>query len=40
MDEEFVEQPFNNEIPVGQRDPWWEKALDPLIKTEGLLSLC
>ena len=40
MDAEFVEDLFNDELPIGERDAWWEKVVDRLIKTAGLLNLC
>ncbi|PGH15722.1 hypothetical protein AJ80_05430 [Polytolypa hystricis UAMH7299] len=40
MDAELVDQLFDDELPIGERDAWWEKVVDRLLQTAGLLSLC
>ena len=40
MDKELQEDLYDEELPIARRYTWWERMVDRLIETEGLLSLC
>jgi hypothetical protein len=40
MDEELDDDINIDDLPIGSRVPWWEKVVERLIETEGVLSLC
>ena len=40
MDAELHDAEAVGDLPIGEREPWWEAVVARLIKTEGVLSLC
>ena len=39
MDEEMVEEEYDEDTPIGHRPPWWEHMVDHLIEIAGVISL-
>jgi hypothetical protein len=39
MDEEWVEEPYQEDRPIGERAAWWEDMVEKLVSESGILSL-
>jgi hypothetical protein len=39
LDNEYVEQPYDEDRPIGEREPWWEKMVEILIEDQGVVGL-
>ncbi len=39
LDNDMVEEPYDEDQPIGQRRAWWEEMVAKLVEESGVLSL-